>query len=481
LTLIHTHHPVNIAIIGGGFCGTLTALHLLNDNHLPIHIYLINKGYPIAKGVAYDPHTPSLLLNVPNGRMSAFADMPDHYVQWLKANTLVNHHDEHELAIGFSTRKQYGDYLAQLWEEALSRKRENKTVTIYNDYADDIIEDGNILNIRLSDHPPLSVDIAILATGNALPRLPDDIPELLKESKYFVADPWKKDCIENLKPEKDILIIGNGLTMTDTVMGLVENGFKQTIHTISPNGYRLKPWKESKGPYTDIDIAAVLSQETTLLELVKTFNKHRRIAGQLNQSIYPVIDSFRPHTQNLWQSFNVNEKQQFIKYINTHWGSARHRLPAKVQHLIEKLREEEQLITHSGHISQISEGQDCLNVTLNSKGQLKHLSVQRIINCTGPETHIKRPGNNLLNNLYEKGLISPGPCNIGINTCPKNGRIINSNHVQKTNLFVIGSNLKGILWESTAIPELRVQAKKLAQHILSEIYSERPQQTTAYQ
>jgi hypothetical protein len=33
----------------------------------------------------------------------------------------------------------------------------------------------------------------------------------------------------------------------------------------------------------------------------------------------------------------------------------------------------------------------------------------------------------------------------------------------------MGSNLKGELWESTAVSELRLQAQKLAQFILSNI------------
>ena len=467
MALTETHQPVNIAIIGGGFCGVLTAIHLLNNPHLPVHIHLINKGYPLAKGIAYAPHTDSLLLNVPNGRMSAFADIPDHYVQWLRVNSIPDQYNN-ELASGFSTRRQYGNYLAQLWHEATSKKQENKTVSVYNNYAGDITEDGNKLIIHLCDQKTLRADAVILATGNALPRFPDGIPASLKGSEYYFEDPWKKDCIENLEAEKDILIIGNGLTMTDTVMGLAWNGFKQTIHTISPNGYRLRPWAEAKKPYTDADATAISSQEPSLLYLVKTFNKHRKIAAQLDQSIYPVIDSMRPHTSNIWRAFNSREKQQFVSYLNTHWGSVRHRIPPEMQQLIEQLRAEKRLITHSGHIILSNESQGGVNVTLNCKGQLKQLTVQRIINCTGPENHISKTGNKLLSNLYNKGLISAGPCNMGIHAHHENGQVINADQSLKSNLFVIGNNLKGTLWETTAVPELRVQAKKLAEHIVAE-------------
>ncbi len=36
-------------------------------------------------------------------------------------------------------------------------------------------------------------------------------------------------------------------------------------------------------------------------------------------------------------------------------------------------------------------------------------------------------------------------------------------------MFTLGSNLRGVLWESNAVPELRVQAQNLAGTIVSVI------------
>lgn len=463
---METNRPENIAIIGGGFCGTLTAIHLMKDQHLPVHIHLINSGYPIAKGVAYDPHTPSLLLNVPNGRMSAFDSIPDHYVQWLRSTVPFDQISKDELSAGFSTRAKYGDYLEELWEEAISEIPRNKQITVYNDYAEDITEDNTGWQIHLRNHPVLKAGAVVLATGNGLPRFPDGIDQSTKESKRYFGDPWKRDCVQNLEKQHDILIVGNGLTMVDTAISLQESGFNQTIYTISPNGYKLKPWKEPKDPYTNIDIPATLNGGTTLLELVKILNRHRKIANGLDQSIYPVIDAMRPYTSGLWRSFGTVEKQQFVKYLNSFWGSVRHRLPLRNLEQIEELCAENKLITCKGYIVSSVESRDCISITLNCSGTLKQLNVQRIINCTGPETHIKKQSNQLLIRLEERGVLSAGPCNIGISAHPENGCIATS---ASQKLFVIGSNLKGTLWESTAVPELRGQAKELARHILSGI------------
>ncbi|SEV89842.1 Uncharacterized NAD(P)/FAD-binding protein YdhS [Chitinophaga sp. YR573] len=454
--------PLNITIIGGGFCGIMTAINLMKDDTLPLHIHIVNKGYPIAKGVAYAPHTSSLLLNVPNGRMSAYTDIPDHYVQWLKANALFSND---EIATAFSTREQYGNYLSSLWEDAIKEKGANTAITIYDDYAYDIIEDGDLLHIHLKESPVLTTDLVILATGNAKPRFPFNINSSFRNSKHYFGNPWKKDCIENLNTENDVLIIGNGLSMVDTVIGLTENGFAQNIHTVSPHGYQLKPWKGSTPPYRDINfLTTILNQNFGLRTLVTSMNRHRKIADTLGQSVYSMIDVLRPHTQKIWQSLSIKERNRFIKYLNHIWGSIRHRLPDEMHAFI---KEHKKLIIHRGHIVDVSMAGDQVKVTLSDSGSLKHLLVQRVINCTGPETNIQLSENELLRNLEKRGLISADVFHLGINAHPQYGNVMMSNDNCKHNLFVIGNHLKGVLWESAAIPELRMQTEALSKYLIT--------------
>ncbi len=94
MLLANTDRPLNIAIIGGGFCGVLTAINLLQDSDRRLHIHIINKEYDVAKGVAYNPHTAGLLLNVPNMGMSAFPDIPDHFLQWLRERNPAGYAEE---------------------------------------------------------------------------------------------------------------------------------------------------------------------------------------------------------------------------------------------------------------------------------------------------------------------------------------------------------------------------------------------------
>lgn len=460
--------PVDIAIIGCGFCGTITAINLLNDKDANLHIHMIDGGTAFAKGVAYDPHTESLLLNVPNSRMSAFPDIPDNFMQWLKKKASPAQQTD-DLATGFSPRKFYGDYLNDLWLNAINNLGPNKKVTVYNNFTVDIVENGEVLYVQFENAPVLTVDAAILATGIDHQAVPAGLDETMLKSKQYYADPWKKNAVKNTNESGDVLVIGNGLTMVDTVIGLRENGFKNSIHTISPRGYRLMRWQDGKTPAASINWTEIVETDASLLNLFKIFNKHRKEALKNDWSILPVFDALRPHLQKIWQSFTLAEQQKFARFLRSHWGNIRHRLPVNMFDTIDAMRKEGKLITYSGKIGAIIQLENELDVALDLGEQQKRIRVQRIINCTGPESNISKSGNPLLNNLARKGLIGSPANAIGINTNVDNYRVINTSGQGKARLFAIGGNIKGMLWESTAVPELRLQTQKLARHILADI------------
>jgi uncharacterized NAD(P)/FAD-binding protein YdhS len=70
-----------------------------------------------------------------------------------------------------------------------------------------------------------------------------------------------------------------------------------------------------------------------------------------------------------------------------------------------------------------------------------------------------------LKNCLLKGILTQDKLKLGIKTDTESFQIINSDGNPHTNLYTIGSNLKGELWESTAVNELRDQAEKLAEKL----------------
>ena len=72
-----------IAIIGGGFSGTLTAVNLARFSEEPLKVVLINSRRPFGRGTAYGTARREHLLNVAARNMSAFPDIPNHFFLWL--------------------------------------------------------------------------------------------------------------------------------------------------------------------------------------------------------------------------------------------------------------------------------------------------------------------------------------------------------------------------------------------------------------
>lgn len=133
----------HVVIIGGGFCGIMTAVHLMKDADIPIKITVINAGTLFAKGVAYNAYSSRHLLNVATGNMSAFLDDIEHFTNWVYAKEGYGQYEKHFLSETFLSRNLYGEYLCNIWETILSEKKDKVEIRIVNDYVNDLDIMGN--------------------------------------------------------------------------------------------------------------------------------------------------------------------------------------------------------------------------------------------------------------------------------------------------------------------------------------------------
>src|SRR5271155_4289651 len=116
--------PENIAIIGGGFSGAMTAVNLARLSRQRLHLIIINQRRPMARGVAYGTRRMEHLLNVAARNMSAFPDLPDHFLQWLQTRCDYEQEPETALRERFIPRCIYGDYVRSLMQHYLQPARD---------------------------------------------------------------------------------------------------------------------------------------------------------------------------------------------------------------------------------------------------------------------------------------------------------------------------------------------------------------------
>src|ERR1044071_3194760 len=127
-----------IGIIGAGFFGAMTGVHLLRTATVPFRLTLINQDEHFGKGIAYNPYSKHQLLNVPAAKMSALPEEPGHFLDWVMQQEHFRKEDRDIVACSFLPRYLYGSYLTQLWERTLEFSRGKVEVRMIRDRVDDL-------------------------------------------------------------------------------------------------------------------------------------------------------------------------------------------------------------------------------------------------------------------------------------------------------------------------------------------------------
>jgi len=485
-----------IGIIGGGFAGTMTVVQIVLQTQLveknynnDLEIFIFNQKESFNKGIAYNSYSDEHLLNVNTIKMSAFPDQPTHFLDWVLKKEKFKKYDYNWLGSAYLPRRLYGEYLSQIWEDAIQKAIQKNISVFFIDSIVDSIEINNTnsenkITISTQNETKTTVDKCIITTGNQIPRSPIIKNNSFYKSKNYFQNPWQQNAVDNLNTQKSVLIIGNGLTMVDIVLSLLEkkylSDFEGKIYSISPNGFTILPHRNNGIKYMqfveDLEkLTSNFSIPLSLLEVVKLVNKHIKLVRSLGLSAESVIDSIRPYTQMIWRNLSDKEKKIFMSRLRHLWGVARHRIPLHIHDKIQRLRIEGKLQVYSGKLIDINEsikdGKECIEVEYFDKKEkiTKTIKVGRIINCTGAETNLMNlEDDNFLKKCLSEGIITQDKLKLGICTNINTFQILDKNDNSYPNLFTIGSNLKGEIWESTAINELRSQAHLLAKQLISE-------------
>jgi uncharacterized NAD(P)/FAD-binding protein YdhS len=505
----------SVVIVGGGFSGAVTAVNLVRLTDAPLSVTVVNSGHPLGRGVAYGTRRPEHLLNVVARNMSALADQPDHFVDWLLTRSDFADVPLAELRESFIPRRIYGDYLQSLllwYSHALA---DGKKVRIQRVEAEalDVVPSGGQVLVELSHGPVLEADKVVLATGNPAPT---DLPGLACDHPCYFRDPWSGWEQRLTDPTQSVVLLGTGLTMVDAFLTLDALRWRGKIIAVSRNG--LLPLSHFKGPdYPDFPPGD--PTRMSLDELLALFRAHgdRLRAAGLEPAI--LVDKLRPWTQRIWQHFSLADKQRFLSELRTPWNVTRHRCPQAASAKVTAALNEGRLEVVKGRITGLSaEGSlrssatpDALSACRTPprpegfedsalkaaapddsgiKALLRHsgegglhlvvdegtgaprtIRAAAVVNCTGPAEGY--PGGSILYaNLLRRGLVSADEVGLGIRALPDFAAVDKLGHRSKW-LMVLGPPLKGVLWETTAVPELRAQAFRVAEVIVADMHARR--------
>ena len=127
------------------------------------------------------------------------------------------------------------------------------------------------------------------------------------------------------------------------------------------------------------------------------------------------------------------------------------------------------LTIHAGRLltAETDGARACITIRSAHREDTIVLHADRVINCTGPSRNYSTTDIPLIAGMRNQGWLTPDPLGLGIET-DTDGRLISADGSQVSNLFSIGPLRIPALFESIAIPEIRVQADELARILSSE-------------
>lgn len=468
-----TTHPntslKTIAIVGAGLSGTLVAANLLRLATTPLHLVLIERRKYLGQGVAYGTLCPDHLLNVPADRMGVWPDEPDHFLRWLRARRGEPGVPDRVEPGDFLPRCLYGAYVGQVFAEVLAA---SSRLVEFEEIEGEVIDieeragGGGLL--KLADGKTLGADQVVFAVGNLPGEYP--IPRALPvyRSPRYVHIPWRGDALDGIGADDDVLLVGQGLTAVDLIVQLERAGHRGTIHAISRHGHRLQVYGPVSSPSRYRSFLVDEAPADTVRTLLRRVRAEIRSAAASGLDWRVVIDGLRPYAHTIWQTLPWEERARFLRHVRSFWEIHRHRLAPQTAAVIDRLVVVGRLKFYAGRLQVLEADATGVSALLRLRRTIRHvaLRVAKVINCTGPRTDYSKYQHPLFIHLLARGLIDHDPLALGINALPT-GEVLRYRGGPTGWLFTLGAPLKGLLWETTAAPEIRAHAHALAVALLA--------------
>jgi uncharacterized NAD(P)/FAD-binding protein YdhS len=451
-------------IVGAGFSGTVLAANLLRRPAAAgADVVLIERSAVMGRGVAYAAHAFPYLLNVPAGRVSADSSDPLQFLRFARAK-LPNVDGE-----DFLPRALYGDYLQDLLLRAECESQPNmRLIKVFGEVTGIArAQSGTALGAEFADRAPIFGDALILALGSPPVPLPPWAAKL-KGHAAFRHDP--RDLPESLTAEQSVLIVGNGLTMADAAAVLSRHpGRVPTLYTISRRGLLPKT-------QTTFHTNAMRGSGETLLSsthsLRKLLRACRELAGEIEKlggDWREAVAFIRNLVPAMWRRMPDTERRRFVRHLQVHWETFRHRLPPQLTERLENLRRSGKLNIRAGRIQGVVAVGRRLAVAWRPRGSgaTEQLTVDALVNATGPNYNIERCADPLIVSLRDSGWVSTDALKLGIRTA-RFGACVDMDGRPSQSLYYLGPMLRADHLDATAAVELSGHAEQLAAHLAAD-------------
>ncbi|RKR88459.1 putative NAD(P)/FAD-binding protein YdhS [Micromonospora pisi] len=446
-----------VLVVGGGCSGTLVSRELLRGTS--DSVVLVDPSPDPGTGIAYGPAArPWHLLNSPAGTMSADPDTPGDFVDFCRLRRPT------ASAGDFMPRSWYGDYLRQTLDT--THRHAAGRLRIRRDRVSRIVATTGGVDVEFESGARSAADRVVLAIG--APGSGDPVARWsvgYDGRRGYVRDPWAPGALDTVPVDRPVLLLGTGLTAVDVALSLAEAGQRAPMVAVSRHG--LLP-NSQRRPGPPVPAQGGLPESApSLRQLVRQLRELVRAGADWRS----VVDGLRPRLDGLWAGLSPVDRDRFLRHLARHWEVHRHRMAPEIADELDRLRASGRLTVRAATVGAVTPGPaDGLEVRLEHAGRVpvgtsvwtggEVTTFGALINCTGPG---RLPGSAdpLVRRLLADGLVRPGPYGLGLDV-DGGGALYGRDGSADGVLWAVGPPRRGRLWETTAVPEIRGQARALA-------------------
>ena len=400
-----------------------------------------------------------MLLNVRAERMSAFAQVPDDF-----ANYLAAAHPAGDAA-SFAPRHYYGRYLATRLDMAAFREGSRAVLEpIAAEVIDvrrhatgrrEILADAGVRRVSLF------ADAVLLATGASLPLPPRWLqPWMLGEARY--VDAWSR-LATTAGAIETVVAIGSGVSFVDLVVELRAGGFRGRIVAISRHGMLPRPEERATPPPEPDDLPAEITsaRPPAARGLMRALVHHAGALAERGRDYRSMLAALRRHSMRLWAELGHLERARFPRHARALWDVHRHRMPEAAERLIAAELQAGTLEIVAGRVRSVGRSARGLTLAVEPRGRASTVPPEagRIVNCTGAPAGA--PLGDPSPALLGRGSAQRDPLGLGVLTDPS-GCLIDAGGRAQPGLYCAGPLWRGQEWEITAVAELRVRLPTVA-------------------
>jgi uncharacterized NAD(P)/FAD-binding protein YdhS len=317
---------------------------------------------------------------------------------------------------------------------------------------------------QLADGSHFEAAQLVIANGNQPPMTLPLAEALATESRY-IKDPWEQGALDRVPMDQPVLLVGTSLTMVDVALELKRRGMTGAMVALSRRGLLPQAHRHHHGPALEPEALLRLlhAGPPGLRRYLRVTRLRVEELAERGIDWRDVLSSLRSATPKLWQGLPEAERRRFLRHLQPYWDVHRHRLAPEVAEALERLQQSGQLQIEAARLTKLEDaGSGILAEWQPRRRKLQRmLQVGSVVNCTGPEPKLHRAADPLIRRLSERELLTADPLHVGVQA-DEHGALLDAEGHASDKLFYLGPLLRARDWECTAVPELSVQAARLA-------------------